>query len=490
MKKNYFFNLLLSISNILFPIISFPYVSKVVGPTGVGKVQFITSYAQYFGLIAALGIPVYGIREIAKSKHDRQKLNAVFSELSVIYFFTSILLTVVYIATLFCFPYFKQDMDLYLWSILLVVLSFTSIDWFYEGLEQFMIVAVRSMVIRLLALMLMFILIKTSKDYYWYLLIMIFVSLANNAVNMVRLHKSVSITLSGLNFKRHLKPLLFIFSTTIATSMYTMFDTVLLGFLTNPREVGLYTAAVKLSKIALPIVISLGMVLGPSLAKNLSQKIMSEAQLTLNKSFAFTAFMSIPIAFGLAILAPEFISAFSSSKFLDATFAMQILALLPIIIGFGYFFGFQILVPDGKDKEMLISVLVGVGIGLILNFTLVPIFKHVGAAIANIVSEIAVTGSYLFFVKRLYNFNFSLKPIFTAICSSLIFIPIVAFARGLHINLYLYLLIAISLCGLCYALIQKFLFRETLLTEILEPYVLNKFSTIKKKLFTKTELYG
>ncbi|WP_345951604.1 flippase [Mucilaginibacter sp. PAMB04274] len=491
MKKNYFFNLLLSLSNILFPIISFPYVSKVVGPSGVGKVQFITSYAQYFGLIAALGIPVYGIREIAKAKHDRSKLNNVFSELSVIYFGTSLMLAVVYLASLFFIADFKSNPDLYLWSVLLVLLSFTSIDWFYEGLEQFRTVAIRSIVIRVFSLIAMFVLIHSGKDYHWYLLIIIFTTLSNNAVNMVRLHKSVSVKLKGLDLKRHLKPLFLIFSTTIATSMYTMLDTVLLGFLANTHAVGLYTAAVKLSKIALPIVTSLGMVLIPGLAKNLSLRNYNDVQVTLNRSFAFTAFFSIPIGFGLALLAPEFIVAFSSAKFLDATQAMQILAILPLTIGFGYLFGFQILVPDGKDKQMLFSVLGGVVTGLVLNFTLVPRLEHVGAAIANVVSEMVVTGFFIYFVKKLYTFTFSLRPLITAAASSLVFIPIILFCRAQYHNVYYLILTAVPACALFYILFQKLLFKEQLINEVIQPFVTNKFLSVKRSLSAKNpQIYG
>lgn len=491
MKKNYFFNLLLSLSNILFPIISFPYVSKMVGPTGVGKVQFITSYAQYFGLIAALGIPVYGIREIAKCKHDRKQLNVVFSELSAIYFLTSILLTTIYVVTLLSSSYFDQDRNMYLWSILLVALSFTSIDWLYEGLEQFRTVAIRSILVRVFSLILMFLLIRSSKDYYWYLLIIIFTALLNNGINMIRLHKNVSVQFSGLNLKRHIKPLLLIFSTTIATSMYTMLDTVLLGFLSNTHAVGLYTAAVKLAKIALPIVTSLGMVLVPGLAKNLSQKNMDNVQLTLNKSFAFTAFFAIPIGFGLALLAPEFIRAFSSDKFLEATFAMQILSVLPLLIGYGYFFGFQILVPDGKDKEMLLSVLGGVFVGLVLNITLVPPLKHVGAALSNVLSELVVTALYFYFVKKHYSFTFSVKPLLTAVASALIFIPIIILLRGAFSNVYILLLIAIPACAAAYIALQKFLFKESLINDIIQPYLINKLTSVKARFFPKTtEIYG
>jgi O-antigen/teichoic acid export membrane protein len=257
------------------------------------------------------------------------------------------------------------------------------------------------------------------------------------------------------------------------------------------HAVGLYTAAVKLSKIALPIVTSLGMVLIPGLAKNLSLKKFGDVQYTLNKSFDFTAFFSIPIGFGLAILAPEFIIAFSSPRFLDATLAMQILAFLPLVIGFGYFFGFQILVPDGKDKQMLYSVLGGVVTGLVLNFTLVPAFKHVGAALANVLSEMVVTLLYLYFVKKLYDFSFSYKPLLSAFCSSLVFIPVVMLIRTWHLNVYVLLLVAVPTCGIIYFLLQKLLFKETLINDTIQPFIMKKLQPVKTKFFTKSaQIYG
>jgi len=201
MKKNYLFNLLLSVSNILFPILSFPYVSRIIGPTGIGKVQFVTTFAQYFSLIAALGIPIYGVREIAKSKHDKNKLSLVFSELTSIYLLTSLVLSAIYLALVFLFPFFKADRTLYLLSVMLVISGFSSIDWFYEGLEEFKTVALRSVVVRMISLALMFLLIRTSGDYFYYLLIIIFTTIANNAVNLLLLRKKNCYNIKGTEAK-------------------------------------------------------------------------------------------------------------------------------------------------------------------------------------------------------------------------------------------------------------------------------------------------
>jgi O-antigen/teichoic acid export membrane protein len=481
MKKNYLFNLLLSVANILFPIISFPYVSKILGPIGVGKVQFITTFASYFALVAALGIPIYGIREIAKYKSSPEKLSKVFSELVIINFITSLFLSVIYIAIILFLPYFNGDKNLYLWALTLVILGFSSIDWFYAGMEEFKTVAVRSVLVRIVSLVLMFLLIKKDTDYNMYLMILIFIILANNFINIIMLSRRVTFTYKNLSLQRHLRSLFLIFGTTIATSMYTMLDTVLLGFLSDNKSVGLYSAAVKLSKIAIPIVTSFGVILIPKIAKNLADKNTSEVQSLLNKSFSFIAFFSIPLGFGLAILAPELILAFSSKKFIDSTFSMQILSVLPFLIGFGNFFGFQILIPAGKDKELLFSVIGGVIIGLLLNFLLVPQLKQLGAAIANVASELVVTFLCMYFVKKHYNYKFHIKPIYSAVFCSLLFIPIIYLLRAFHLNQYILIFLSASVCGISYFFTQKTLFKNTLVTDTIQPFLLSKLPFYNKR---------
>jgi len=480
MKKNYLFSLLLSVANILFPIISFPYVSKTLGPVGIGKVQFITTFASYFALIAALGIPIYGVREIAKHKDSHAQLSKVFSELIIIYFITSVFLSIIYLGVVLFLPWFSGDKNFYLWAITLVVLGFSSIDWFYAGLEEFKTVAVRSVCVRVISLALIFLLIRKDGDYYQYLFIIIFTTLANNFINFVMLSKKITFTNKGLSFNRHLRPLFLIFGTTVATSMYTMLDTVLLGFLSDNKSVGLYSAAVKLSKIAIPVVTSFGVILVPKISKSLEDKNNVEVQALLNKSFSFIAFISIPLGFGLGILAPELIIAFSSTKFIDSIFAMQILSLLPFLIGFGYFFGFQILIPGGKDKELLFSVLGGVLMGLLLNFLLVPQLKQLGAAIANVGSELMVTLFYLYFVKKHYKYKFNLRPVYSALLCSIMFIPIIYLLRMVNLNIYVFIFLSATVCALVYFAAQKLLFKNNLITETIQPFLLNKLPFYNK----------
>ena len=468
MKKNYIYNLLLSIVNILFPIISFPYASRILGPVGIGKVQLVSSFAQYFALIAALGIPVYGIQEIAKAKDNKQKLAGVFSELMVIYFITSIVLSAIYLAIIFAFPYFKINLELYSFAVLFILLGFSSIEWFYSGLEEFRGIAIRSVSIKLLSLLFLYLFVKDAADFKYYLFITMFAVLGNNLVSLLMVGRKTSMRFTNLDMKKHFTPLFFIFSTTIAASMNTLLDTVILGFLSNDQSVGLYTASVKFTKVALQFVISIGVILIPRIAKNFSEGKLDKVQELIDKSFHFIIFFSIPILAGLAMLAPEFITVFSGIKFLDATVCMRILSLLPVLIGMGYFFAFQILVPAGKNKEMFLSVIGGVATSLLLNFLLVPVMKEIGAAIANVSSELVVTMLYFYFVRKYYSFRYNWALIWRAVLCTLLFIPVIIIIHSMKMNIFLTLFTSVGCCTLVYTFAQYFLFKDYFMFRIIE----------------------
>lgn len=468
MKKNYLYNLLLSLVNILFPILSFPYASRILGPEGIGKVQIASSFAQYFALIAALGIPVYGIQEIAKRRHDHKALSIAFSELLIIYFITSIIVSIVYLIIVFSFPFFHTNLRLYFYASFIILLGFSSIDWFYAGLEEFKLISLRSVIIKLLALVLLYLTVKTAADYEKYLLILIFAILGNNIINMLMIKGRSKLSLQNLQLKKHLGPLFFVFGTTIASSIYTVLDSVILGMLSNEHAVGFYTAAVKLSKISIPIIISLGTVLVPKIAKNFSTNNIPEVQQLLDKSFRFISFSSIPIAFGLALLANEFIVVFSGKQFLPASHSMQVLSVLPLIISLGYFFAFQILVPADKGKQVFIAAIIGVCFGLVLNFILIPTYQELGAAIANVSCELIVLLVYFYQARKFFHLRYHWTLFFEAVIASLLFIPLIYWIKTFDLHPITTLLLAIVSCAIVYCSIQYYFFKNRFLVSIWE----------------------
>jgi len=474
MKKNFFYTVLLSIVNILFPILSFPYASRILGPIGIGNVQFVVSFAQYFALFAALGIPIYGIKETARHRDDPAKLAAVFTELTTIYFIASLLLCAIYTGIIFMFPFFENGRTMYLYAGLLIFLSFSYTDWFYIGLEQFRAITIRSVIIKTSSLVLLYAFVRNENDFSKYLLISIFSILGNQVLGFCMIFRKTHFTFTGLDFKKHIKPIFYIFSASIAASIYTVLDTVLLGFLATTRAVGLYTAAVKIIRMVFPFVTSMGTILMPGISKSFSDNDMPGVEKMLDNSFKFLTFFAIPVCVGIAILAPEFIVVFSGKEFVQAILCMQILSLLPILVGFGHFFHMQVLVPSGKNKEVFFSMLAGVVTCLALNFMIVPSLHETGAAIANIATELVVTTCYFFFIRKYYTLTHNWKFFFQSLICAIPFLPIVVLLRMGGLGIIFTLLLSIIACATAYSCIHLFIFKNIFLLNFIKP-ILNRF---------------
>jgi len=478
MTKNFFYTVLLSIVNILYPVISFPYASRILGPVGIGKVQFIVSLSQYFALFAALGIPIYGIAQAARYKEDPKKLANVFAELTGVYFIASLLLSAVYLVMIFTVPFFFAERSLYIYAGSLILLSFCYTDWFYAGIEEFRIITIRSVVVKVICLGLLYVYVKTRADFGKYLLIIVFSILGNQLFSFVTITRKIHFRFSELEFKKHLKPLFYIFGAGLAASVYTVLDTVLIGFLSTEKVVGLYTAAVKIVRITFPFVTAMGVILMPAISKSFSVNDIAEVRKHHTNSFNFLTFFAIPVCAGILILAPEFILVFSGKEFAEAAISMQILSLLPILVGVGHFFHLQVLIPSGKNKEVFFSMLVGMCTCLILNFALVPFLNEIGASIATVFTELVVTVCYGFFIVRYFTLNYNWKLFFQSCISVVPFLPIVLLVRHMHIDMAFTLLISICFCTVFYTCMHLFVFRNHFLFTFIKP-LLQRFRSNK-----------
>lgn len=467
-KKNFSYNLLFTVSNILFPIVSFPYASRIVGPEGIGKVQFITTFSQYFVLIASLGIPIYGIREIAKVKNDYSKLSKLFSELLVINFIGSIIFVIIYLLCICFIPYFQNDALYYIIAGIIVLGGFTTIDWFFSGIEEFRFISIRSIIIKFISLVALYSLVKTKDDLLLFFLITIFSIVSNNIWNLFNLKSKVSFTLTSLNLKKHLPVLFTLFSTSLATSIYTVIDTLFLGFLADHKAVGFYTAAIKLNKIAIPIIVSLGIVLIPSITHSFS---LNDQNASLKKladqSFSFTCLLGVPLAVSLYIFAPEIMLIFSGPLFNDAILTMQLASPLVLLVGLGHFFGLQLLIPSGNERGYLIAAIGGMFISLILNIFLIKLFNDKGAAIATVLGEVAVTSIAYYYVITKIKIKVDWLEGLKALAAALFFFPIAYVVRMFHFDPFTTLIIAFGICCISYLCVQMLLFKQSILYNLM-----------------------
>ena len=464
-KRNLFHNSLLLLSNLLFPFISFSYASRVLGPEAFGKIQFILVFAQYFVLLAAIGIPIYGVREIAKIRHDQARISKTVSELLLLNAISSFLLLLVYLGILFLVPWFHDDLQLYLLGGLIVISAFSNLDWYYNGMEQFRFLSMRSISIKTLSLVALFVFVKTKEDLLVYFAVVVFSILANHLWNLWGIRNIISFHFKSMELQRHLPALLTLLGTSVSISIYSVIDTLLLGFLADDTAVGLYTAAVKINKITIPVLIALGTVLIPRITQSLERRDEIQLDKLINQSFAFTCLLGVPISFGLFLFANEFIASISGPEFANAVLTMKISAPLALIIGIAHIFGFQLLIPAGYERKYLWATLAGVCVSVVLNLLLISSFKDKGAAVATVSSEIVVTGIAGYFAYKFIKFKLDWGMLLKALLSCILFIPIAYGVRTISDNEVICLLIAVPLSALVYFSIQGWIFENPLINE-------------------------
>jgi O-antigen/teichoic acid export membrane protein len=429
MRKNIVYNILLSFTNILFPLISFPYAARVLGPKGIGEVQFIMSFAQYFSIFAAIGIPIYGVRAIAKIRDDTSKLSSTFLSLSTLFFIASVAVTCIYFLIVGLHPYFSSNQHYYIIAGILVFLSFSYTDWYYSGIEAFHKITIRSIVVKSISLALLYTFVKTSSDIYNYLWISIFSILGNQVYNFLDIYLHLEIKKPVLSFSEHIKPLLLIFGATIASSIYTLWDTIILYFLTSPEIVGYYTVSTKLTKLIIPVITAIGGALIPTISYYYNKQQIDQAKTFLRSSLDVTIFITIPVTVGLMTLAPELIDTFAGKEFSPSILSMQIMSVLPIIIGIGHLLSFQWLIPFGKNKAVFVAMLVGLVVSMLSNLLLIPIYLDKGAAISTVITECIVCAAYYYFLRSERTISIYTRLVFQTIFSSLLFIPIILLVR-------------------------------------------------------------
>lgn len=388
MTLNFVMNAILTMSQFLFPLITFPYISRILLPTGTGKVSFATSVVSYFALFAQLGIPTYGIRACAKVRDDRKALERTVQELFLINLIMSILAYIVLFLAIAFVPRMRQEKALFLIVGLTILFNAIGMEWLYKALEQYTYITVRSIIFKLIAVVAMFVLVHEQKDYVIYGGISILAASASNVFNFFHAHKYVSIKPVGsYNFRQHLKPIVIFFAMSCAATIYTNLDTVMLGFMTSDAEVGYYNAAVKIKSILVSVVTSLGVVLLPRASYYVECKLMDKFCRITHVALNFVILISVPLTVYFILFAKEGIFFLSGAEYEASIVPMQIIMPTLLFIGLTNIMGIQTLIPLGKEKVVLYSEIAGAVADLLLNVALIPSMASAGAAIGTVVAE-------------------------------------------------------------------------------------------------------
>lgn len=413
-SKNYIYNTILKVLNIVFPMITFPYIARVLTASGVGKINFSLSVISYFILISRIGIPMYGIRECAKYRDDKKKLTKTVQEILIINFGSLILSLILFYVILFNSNTLANYKDVLLILSINIISTSIGMEWFYQAIEEYKYITIRNIFVKIFSLILIFILIKDQNDYNIYAFILVISVSLSYLYNFFysRTYINILKKYSNYNFKRHVKPILLLFAMSISISIYTNLDKVMLGILTNDEAVGYYTSANKMIKVIVSLVTSLGTVLLPRMSYYIENDLTKEINTLIDKSLNFILLLAIPASVGIFMLAKPIILIFTGSGYTEAITTIKILSPVILIIGLSNLIGVQILLSHGKEKFTLISTSIGAITNFLLNLLLIPYLKHNGAAIATIVAEISVTITQIYFAYSYLKGNISFKNIF------------------------------------------------------------------------------
>lgn len=473
LKQNAALNVTRTLMSLIFPLVTFPYVSRVLGPGGTGKVHYAQSIVSYFSMIAMLGINTYGLREAAKIRDNKDKLSKFYKEIMAINLSSTVFAYILFFAALVLFKNLSEYKNLLLVTSASILFTTLGVEWLYGAVEDYTYITIRSIAFQFIGVVLLFVLVKDSGDVLQYASLSVITNVGSNILNFFHCKKYIYVFKKySLEIKKHLKPIFILFGTTVAISIYTVLDTTMLGTICGDEQVGLYNAATKINKIVMTLIVSVGTVVTPR-ASNIIETDKVYFENLLKKTCNFFLILSIPCTAGLCFLAKPIILLFCGEQFSSAVSTMQIMTPIVIIISFGCFFTNLIFTPIRKDKFSLFSVLAGALVNFTLNSILIPKFYVFGAGIATVVAEFVVTSTKFFLAKKLsINMKALFKNFYQYLIAVIAMIFVLFVISFLKINIVANLVLSILLGIFSYTAILL-LFRN--------EYMLNFIALVKRR---------
>lgn len=467
--KNYFFNLAYQLLAILLPLITTPYLSRVLGSEPIGIYGYTLSIVTYFILFGSLGVVLYGQREIAYVQNDKEKRSCAFWEIIIMRAVALVIALIIFYLT-FCI---KGDYAVYYKIfVLYIIANALDISWLLQGLEEFGKTVIRNFIVKLLSLILIFVWIKSPEDLSKYIFIYVIAELLGNITMWMYLPKYIQkVKIKSLNIKRHIKPTILLFLPQIATQIYTVLDKTMVGILTNDmNEVGYYEQAQKLVRAALILITALGTVMSTRIASLYAEKKSEEIREYLRKSFKFVWFLGLPMMFGLIGVSAKFVPWFYGDGFEKVTYILYATSPILIAIGLNNVVGVQYLIQVKKQNKFTIAVTVGAISNIILNIIFIKLFSSIGAAIASVISETIILIVELYYTHKFIKIKDIINELYKYIIASVImFISICIIEKFLSVSV-LNTIISIAIGGVIYILVLV-LFKEKFILEGINKFI-------------------
>lgn len=391
LKKNFVVYLLRTLVSSLSPLIVFPYASRVLGVEGIGRVQYAQSIAMYFELLAGLGILSYAVREGTKVRDDAQKLGKLVTELLTINLAAAGVSLVLYAGMILTVPGLQGYRGLLILFALEVLFGGVNFEWFYNILEDYTYISVRTVLFQLLSFVVLFLFVRDEQDFFWYAVTLVLPFMLTSITNLTHARRMVRLfSYQDYHYWGHFKGAAVVFAIVLATSLYTMLDTTMLGAMLGDAATGLYTAASKLNRLAVKLVTAICAVFLPRLALYRAKGDSDAFKKLAVGAGNIILGLATPLAVGLFILAPEAILLFSGADFAAAVPAMRVMCVDLLFSSLNGFVAWQILMPCNLDRALFKATLAGGVTDFVLNLAFIPLWGVTGAAAATVLSELVV----------------------------------------------------------------------------------------------------
>ena len=447
--KNYIYNVFYEILAIIIPLITTPYLSRVLGAEKIGIYSYTLSIVTYFILFGSLGVAMYGKREIAFYQNNLEKRSRVFLEILILRFITlSISMTMFY----FTFCTNGDYVTYYKILLLEIIANMVDISWYFQGKEKIKKTVMRNVLVKIVSAICIFIYVKTQDDLWKYFFIYVLSTFLGNVSLWLYLPKYINKQkIRDLNIKKHIKPTLMLFIPQIATQIYTVLDKTMIGtIISDKSEVGYYEQAQKMIKLLLTLATSLGTVMMPRIAATYAEGNNEKIKNYMKTSFSFILMLTFPLMFGMISISSHFVPIFYGKGYDKVVVLICAISPILILIGLSNVIGTQYLLPTKQQNKYTISVIIGAVVNFVFNFMLIKKLASVGASIATVLAELSVTVTQFILVKDQIRFVDVIKISYKYIVASIIMFIFSIIIGNLIDNNLISIIVQIIISGFIY----------------------------------------
>lgn len=458
LKINMILNAVKGLMSVIFPLITFPYVSRVLGVDNLGSYNFANSIITYFSLIASLGIPVYAIREGARLRNDKDKLEQFADEMltiNITFTIVSYLLLTVFLVAV---PKFVNYKVLIIILSLQIAFNTIGIEWIYSIYEDYAYITVRSIIFQAISLVLLFAFVRKNDDVNIYAAITVFSGVGSNVLNYIHARKYCRIEIiRKVNWKKHMKPIMILFAMSATVMIYVSSDTTILGFICSDYTVGIYSVSVKVYNIVKSIVASIVLVSIPRLSSILGKNDMKNFSLVASDVYSTLITVMFPAMIGMILLRREIVLFISGESFIEAIPSLCILCVAMIFCLGAYFWGQAILVPAKKEMIVFKATIVSAIVNIVLNFAFIPFWKENAAAFTTMIAEAIAYFWCRYEGKKIVKLNGIGKEFIKVTCGCFLIIIVSLCLMPFKNNIILYTLLTVICAVISYTVIETIL---------------------------------